>query len=115
MYEAPLTFDIPVNHTVEKKGTSTVSIRTAGHDKSAFTIVFGCLCEWIVDAWVKVSALAVDRAFAKAAIISEQPPGNEADSEKDERKPECLIVKLPSCSIQTQKIRTLMDLWEKID
>lgn len=42
MDEVPLTFDIPLNHTVEKKGTSTVSICTTGHEKSAFTVVPGC-------------------------------------------------------------------------
>ncbi|KAL6470263.1 hypothetical protein MHYP_G00213820 [Metynnis hypsauchen] len=42
MDEVPLTFDIPVNHTVEHKGTSTVSMRTTGHEKSAFTVVLGC-------------------------------------------------------------------------
>lgn len=230
MDEVPLAFDIPVNHTVEKKGTSTVSIRTTGHEKSAFTVVLGChgngqklppmvifkrktlpkekfpagiivkanqkgwmdeekmrewlrevyvkrpdgffhaspsllicdsmrshltttvknqvkqmnselaiipggltkelqsldigvnrafkvklrtawerwmtdgehtftnsgrqrrasyatICEWIVDAWAKVSALTVVRAFAKAGIIAEQPPGNETDSDNDEREP----------------------------
>ncbi|XP_061634580.1 uncharacterized protein LOC133480487 [Phyllopteryx taeniolatus] len=40
--EVPLTFDIPVNRTVEKKGTATVAIRTTGHEKSAFTVVLGC-------------------------------------------------------------------------
>lgn len=43
MDEVPLTFDIPLTHTVEKKGTSTVSIRTTGHEKSSFTVVLGCL------------------------------------------------------------------------
>ncbi|KAL6468461.1 hypothetical protein MHYP_G00219850, partial [Metynnis hypsauchen] len=42
MDEVPLTFDIPMNHTVERKGTSTVSIRTTGHEKSVFTVVLGC-------------------------------------------------------------------------
>ncbi|GAA6090359.1 pogo transposable element with KRAB domain [Tachysurus ichikawai] len=107
MDEVPLTFDIPVNHTVEKKGTSTVSIRATGHEKLAFTVVLGChdgehtftktgrrrrasygtICEWIVDAWAKVSALTVVRAFAKGGIIAEQPPGNETDSDNDEREP----------------------------
>lgn len=32
--KVPLTFDIPVSHTVEKKGTSTVAIRTTGYEKS---------------------------------------------------------------------------------
>ena len=37
MDEVPLTFDIPVNRTVEKTGTRTVSIRTTGNEKSSFT------------------------------------------------------------------------------
>lgn len=35
MDEVPLTFDIPVNHTVARKGTSTVLIRSTGHEKSS--------------------------------------------------------------------------------
>ncbi|XP_077453569.1 NEDD8-activating enzyme E1 catalytic subunit isoform X3 [Stigmatopora argus] len=42
MDELPLTFDIPMNHTVERKETSTVAIRTTGHEKSAFTVVLAC-------------------------------------------------------------------------
>lgn len=42
MDEVPLTFDIPVSHTVEKKGTSTVVIRTTGYEKASFTVVLGC-------------------------------------------------------------------------
>lgn len=40
--EAPLTFDIPVNYTVEKKGTNTVRMGTNGCVKSPFTVVLGC-------------------------------------------------------------------------
>ena len=39
MDEVPLTFDIPMNRTVEKKGTSSITIHTTGHDKSSFTVV----------------------------------------------------------------------------
>ena len=42
MDEVPLTFDIPVNRTVEKTGTSTVSIHTTGNEKSSFIVVLGC-------------------------------------------------------------------------
>lgn len=42
MDEVSLTFDIPVNRTVEKKGTSTVNIRTTGNEKSSFTVVLEC-------------------------------------------------------------------------
>jgi hypothetical protein len=39
--EVPLTFDIPMNRTVEKKDTSSIAIRTTGHEKSSFTVVLG--------------------------------------------------------------------------
>ena len=42
MGEVALTFDIPVNRTVEKRGTSTASIRTTGNEKSSFTVVLAC-------------------------------------------------------------------------
>ncbi|KAK7910104.1 hypothetical protein WMY93_014788 [Mugilogobius chulae] len=42
MDEVPLTFDIPVNRTVEKTGTRMVSILTTGNEKSSFTVVLGC-------------------------------------------------------------------------
>ena len=42
MDEVPLTFDIPVNRTVERTGTSTVSVRTTGNEKSSFTVVLAC-------------------------------------------------------------------------
>lgn len=48
---------------------------------------YATICEWIVDAWAKESALTVVRAFAKAGIIAEQPPGNQTDSDNDEREP----------------------------
>lgn len=42
MDEVPLTFDIPMNRTIEKTGTSTVSIHTTGNEKSSFTVALGC-------------------------------------------------------------------------
>uniref|UniRef100_A0A1A8I0R2 DDE-1 domain-containing protein n=1 Tax=Nothobranchius kuhntae TaxID=321403 RepID=A0A1A8I0R2_NOTKU len=42
MDEVLLTFDIPVNRTVEKMGTSTVSVWTTSHEKSCFTVVLAC-------------------------------------------------------------------------
>uniref|UniRef100_A0A1A8DN46 DDE-1 domain-containing protein n=1 Tax=Nothobranchius kadleci TaxID=1051664 RepID=A0A1A8DN46_NOTKA len=42
MDEVLLTFDIPVNQTVEKMGTSTVSVWTTSHEKSCFTVVLAC-------------------------------------------------------------------------
>lgn len=42
MDQVPLTFDIPVNRTVEKTGTSTVNRRTTGNEKSSLTVVLAC-------------------------------------------------------------------------
>jgi hypothetical protein len=37
MDEVPLTFDLHMNLTVEKTGSSTISIKTTGHEKASFT------------------------------------------------------------------------------
>ncbi len=42
MDEVPLTFDIPMHRTVEKKGEKMVPIKTTGHEKSSFTVVLSC-------------------------------------------------------------------------
>lgn len=47
---------------------------------------YATICESIVQAWGKVSALTVAQAFAKAGIIAEQPPGEQTDSDNDERE-----------------------------
>ena len=38
MDEVPLTFDIPLNRTVSKKGENSVSIKTTGHEKNTFYV-----------------------------------------------------------------------------
>ncbi|KAF4799341.1 pogo transposable element with KRAB domain-like protein [Turdus rufiventris] len=43
MDEVPLTFDMPLNRTVERTRTSTVSIHTTGNEKASFTIVLSVL------------------------------------------------------------------------
>ena len=42
MDEVPLTFDIPINRTVERTGTSAINIRTTGNEKSSLTVVLAC-------------------------------------------------------------------------
>lgn len=42
MDEVPLTFDIPVNRTVDKTGARTVNVRTTGNEKASFTVVLAC-------------------------------------------------------------------------
>ena len=41
--QTPLTFDMPVNSTVDAKGTKSVSIMTTGHEKDRFTVMLACL------------------------------------------------------------------------
>ena len=40
MDEVPLTFDLPLTHTVDR--ISTVSIKTTGHEETHFTVVLAC-------------------------------------------------------------------------
>lgn len=42
MDKVPLTYDIPMNRTVEKTGSSTVNVCTTGNEKSSFTVVLAC-------------------------------------------------------------------------
>lgn len=39
MDEVPVTFDLPSNFTIEKRGTSDVKINTTGNEKAKFTVV----------------------------------------------------------------------------
>ena len=43
MNEIPLTFDILLNRTVEKRGASAVTMRIAENGKLGFTVVLACL------------------------------------------------------------------------
>ena len=45
MDETPVTFDLPSNTTLDQRGTSTVTIRTTGHEKTYFTVVLSCLAD----------------------------------------------------------------------
>jgi hypothetical protein len=47
MDEVPLTCDLPMNCTVEKTGSSTISIKTTGHRKVSFTCVLACTASGI--------------------------------------------------------------------
>ena len=43
MDEVPVTFDLPGNFTIEKKGTSDVRVMTTGHEKTKLTVVLAVL------------------------------------------------------------------------
>ncbi|XP_069593726.1 bromodomain testis-specific protein [Ranitomeya imitator] len=45
MDEVPLTFDVPSNRTVEAKGSKTVTVKTAGHEKNHYTVVLSCCAD----------------------------------------------------------------------
>lgn len=42
MDEVPLTFDLPLTRTVNRKGESSVTLKTTGHEKTHFTCVLSC-------------------------------------------------------------------------
>uniref|UniRef100_A0A8C8E488 HTH CENPB-type domain-containing protein n=1 Tax=Oryzias sinensis TaxID=183150 RepID=A0A8C8E488_9TELE len=42
MDEVPLTFDLPLTRTVNKKGDSSVILKTSGHERTHFTCVLSC-------------------------------------------------------------------------
>lgn len=43
--QTPLTFDLPVDTTVNPKGASTVSIKTTGNKKNRFTVMLACTAD----------------------------------------------------------------------
>ncbi|KAF6119683.1 hypothetical protein HJG60_010133 [Phyllostomus discolor] len=45
MDEAPITFDVPSNKTVDVKGAKTLTVNTSGHDEAHYTIVLSCCAD----------------------------------------------------------------------
>ena len=45
MDETPMSFDLPSSYTLEKRSSSTVNIKTTGHEKSTFTVVLGIMAD----------------------------------------------------------------------
>ena len=43
MDEVHLTFDVPLNKTVDVKGAKTIMIKTSGNEKTCYTVVLACL------------------------------------------------------------------------
>ena len=43
MDETPVSFDLPSNYTIDRKGVKTVFVKTTGHEKCRFTVVLCCL------------------------------------------------------------------------
>lgn len=68
MDEVPLTFDIPMNRTIESKGASSVNIRTTGHEKASFTVVLACTASG-----KKLPPMVIFKR--KTAIKDKLPPG----------------------------------------
>lgn len=68
MDEVPLTFDIPMNRTINAQGASSVTIRTTGHEKASFTVVLGCTASG-----KKLPPMVIFKR--KMAIKEKFPPG----------------------------------------
>ena len=45
MDEVPLTFDVPLNKTVDVKGVKTIMIKTYGNEKTHYTVVLVCCAD----------------------------------------------------------------------
>jgi len=43
--EVPMYIDMPYSKTIERKGAKSVVVRTTGHEKSHFTLVFSCAAD----------------------------------------------------------------------
>ena len=76
--QTPLTFDLPADSTIEKKGTSTVTIRTNGAEKTRFTVMLACMADgtklppYIV---FKRKTLPKGVTFPSGAIVRTQAKG----------------------------------------
>ena len=42
MDETPLYFDMPVSHTIRKKGERQIRVKSTGAEKRRFTVVLSC-------------------------------------------------------------------------
>lgn len=45
MDETPVCFDLPTNHTEEKKCLKTDFVKTTGHKKIYFTMLLSCMAD----------------------------------------------------------------------
>ena len=43
--QTPLTFDMPADSTIDFSGTSSISIKTTGHEKNRFTVMLACMAD----------------------------------------------------------------------
>ena len=43
MHETPMTFDMPLDRTVDAIGKRNILVKTSGHEKDRFTLVLACL------------------------------------------------------------------------
>jgi len=45
MDEVLLTFDVPLNKTVDVKGAKTIMIKMSGNEKMCYTVVLACCAD----------------------------------------------------------------------
>uniref|UniRef100_A0A674N516 HTH CENPB-type domain-containing protein n=1 Tax=Takifugu rubripes TaxID=31033 RepID=A0A674N516_TAKRU len=68
MDEVPLTFDLPLTRTVNKKGEASVTLKTSGHERTHFTCVLGCTASGM-----KLSPMVI---FKRITMPKEKLPKN---------------------------------------
>lgn len=93
MDEVPLTFDIPMNRTIDSKGASSVKIRTTGHEKASFTVVLGCTASG-----KKLPPMVIFKR--KTAIKDKFPPRRHCSSERKGMDDEVMDLWLNRCYVK---------------
>lgn len=73
------------------------------------------ICQWMVDAWAKVSVYRVVRVFTKAGIITEQLSNSKTSLDNDARDPDIVDAEITqlNCQIKTMKMTNLMHFWKR--
>ena len=74
------------------------------------------ICQWIVDAWAKISVSTIIRSFNKAGIITEQrSSSSKTNLEYDEAEPSVLSIEIVQLlNSDTEEMKNLMDLQQRI-
>ena len=78
MDETPISFDLPSNYTVDRKGVKTVFVKTTRHEKCHFTVVLSCLADGTIlplTVIFKLNTLPKDIKFPSGVIVHTHEKG----------------------------------------
>ncbi|KAJ4946549.1 hypothetical protein JOQ06_024214 [Pogonophryne albipinna] len=91
MDEVPLTFDLPLTRTVDRKGESSVTLKTNGHDKTHFTCVLSCTAsgEKLPPMLIFKRMTMPKETFPRGIVVKVNKKGWMTESLMHERHTEC--------------------------